>query len=168
MPPSGSKVGFVKITVGNKGPWDVQDADFGYCQDVSLAPFTLDNDLPGGCGIAQNGPACFATGLPSVQFSVGPLAANQTKSCVLRVTANAPLTTAIGFPLFLVGEPQSASGEYPSDPDSRDNMTSLILAPSIVSAAPLGNAVWMILPGLLALSGWMCAPRKFDMTSDTA
>ena len=165
LPLSGSQIGFVKITVGNKGPWDVQQADFGYCQDTALAPFTLNNDVPGGCGVAQSGPVCFATGSPSVQFGVGSLAANQMKSCVLRVTANAPLTAPVGFPLFLVGEPQSSSGEYPADPNPSNNMTELVIAPSIVNAVPLGNVAWMILSGLLALIGWISASRKFNGTT---
>jgi hypothetical protein len=159
-PLPGSLVGFVRITIGNKGPWDVQHADFGYCQDSVTAPFALDNDVADGCGAAQSGPVCFATGLPSVQFGVGPLAANQTTSCVLRVIANAPLTALIGFPAFLVDEPQSSSGEYPADPDPSDNVTALTVAPSEVSAVPLGYAAWAILSGLLALAGSISASRK--------
>jgi len=160
FPLSGNQIGFVKITVGNKGPWDVKHADFGYCQDSALAPFTLNSDVPGGCGAAQSGPACFATGAPSVQFGVGSLAAQQTKSCVLRVTANAPVTASIGFPLFLVGEAQSSSGEYPVDPNLGDNMTELVLAPSFASPVPIGDAAWVIPLGLLAISGLTSASRK--------
>jgi hypothetical protein len=159
FPSSGNRIGLVEVTVSNKGPWDIQHADFGYCQDTALAPFILDNGLPGGCGVAQSGPDCFGTGAGSVQFGIGPLAAGQSKSCMLRVTSNAPLTTPIGFPLFLVGEPQSASGEYPADPDPSDNMTTLAIAPSSTSAVPFGDANWIVLLGL-ALTGSMCASRR--------
>jgi len=155
FPRLGQQVGFTRITIRNRGPWDVQHADFGYCQDSVFAPFTLDNNLPNGCGAAYYGPACFATGLPSVQFGVGSLAAGQTKSCLLRVTANEPLTTTIGFPLGFVSEPVSLNYERPVDPYTYDNMTDLEIAPLAVVPVPAGSELWLILPVLLVLSGWL-------------
>ena len=39
FPRVGKAVGIVRIAIGNKGPWDVKNVNFGYCQDVVPAPF---------------------------------------------------------------------------------------------------------------------------------
>jgi hypothetical protein len=151
IPLPSERVGFVEVSVTNSGPLDVQHGDFGYCQDTASAPFVLDNEVPNGCGAAYFGPFCFSTGGPSVQFGVGALAAGQSKSCVLRVTANDPLNAPIAFPLFLVGDLQSPSGEYPTDPDPGNDMTELTLSSRAPEPVPLGNVNWILVAGLVSL-----------------
>lgn len=158
-PLPGQRAATVEIVVSNKGPWDVTHADFGYCQDVVVAPFELDNDVPGACEAAVNGPACFSTGLSSVQFGISSVAAGQTKSCNLRVTAIAPITAPIGFPLFLVGEPQSSTGEYPADTNMSDNVIDLVVAPEAIDTVPFSTIAWEALAIAMMLAGLVRASR---------
>jgi hypothetical protein len=102
FPHVGESVGYVRVEAHNAGPSDVGHVDFGYCQDLVIAPFALDNAVPDGCGEAEMGPGCFAVGPPSVQFGFDHLAAGETRSCVLRATALEPLTERIGMGTFLV------------------------------------------------------------------
>lgn len=152
IPLRGERVGVVEVSVTNHGPLSVQHGDFGYCQDTYNAPFVLDNEVPNGCGAAYFGPFCFSTGGPSVQFGVGALTPGQSKSCTLRVTANDPLTAPIGFPLFLVGDLQSSSGEYPADPDFGNDMAELVLSPRAPEPVPLGSVQWFLFSGLVFLA----------------
>ncbi|HXR62664.1 MAG TPA: hypothetical protein VN720_03845 [Rudaea sp.] len=151
FPAPGQRNGLIKISVSNRGPLDVLDADFGYCQDTAAAPFVVNTDLPGGCAVASSGLYCFDTGGPSVQFGVGSLAANQTKSCLLQITANAPLFEPVSFPVSFAGAWQSADGEYPIDPDDSDNFSSLVLAPRSALPVPVGTPLLYLLVCFLLL-----------------
>jgi hypothetical protein len=151
FPLPGQREGLIEISVSNRGPLDVLDADFGYCQDTFAAPFVLDAALPDGCGVAASGPYCFGTGGPSVEFGVGALAANQTRSCLLRATATAPLFEPVAFPIYISGDWQSADGEYPADPDDSNNFGSLVLAAHAARPIPVGGALPYLLSCLLLL-----------------
>lgn len=153
FPAIGGGEGIVEVTLTNHGPWDVLHADFGYCQDIRIAPFVLDNAIAGGCAGAASGMACFALGPPSVQFGVGTLTAHETKSCRLRVVAGAPLTAPIAFPVTIISESPSASGEYPTDPDDGNDRTDLVIAPR-TAAVPTGSAT-PLLPIVLVLATWI-------------
>jgi hypothetical protein len=152
IPQPDQRLGFIRVTISNRGPLDVQDADFGYCQDSAAAPFVLDGDVSGGCATATSGPICFGDGLPSVQFGVGALAANETKSCLLRVTANAPLVKPVSFPVYLLEDWQSRSGEFPADPDDSNDVSDLVLTAQVPVAVPAGSILRFLLPCLLLLA----------------
>lgn len=132
-PRVGESVGYVRVEVRNAGPSDVGHVDFGYCQDLMVAPFALDNALPDGCGEAEMGPSCFAVGPPSVQFGFDRLAAGETRSCVLRATALEPLSGRLAMGTSFVGS------EYAGDQDQvydfrRDNDDAVISIELIAGA----------------------------------
>ncbi len=43
LPAVGERIGFVRVAVHNTGPWYIDQVNFGYCQDLVVAPFELDN-----------------------------------------------------------------------------------------------------------------------------
>lgn len=137
FPLPGEREGIVRVSIRNSGPWNINKVNFGYCQDSGLAPFDLDNDLPGGCARADSGPVCAAVGAPSVQFGTAALASGETKSCLLRVTAHAPLTTPVRFGISIVDRFFPVDDQLLQDYDRSNNSAILELAPAI----PNGNAL---------------------------
>lgn len=160
FPDVGERTGYVRITAHNEGPWYVDDVTFGYCQDFVLAPFVLDNAIPGGCDDGGHGPACFETGAPSVEYSMHGFSSGETKSCVLRVTANDPLVGPVGFGISLVDRYHLEGDEILQDYDHRNDKTSLIMAPisgaQPVVAAPISRGAIAMLVALLL---WLGASR---------
>jgi hypothetical protein len=157
FPAVGERTGFVRITVHNDGPWYVDSVTFGYCQDFVLAPFALDNAINDGCDDGGHGPICWQTG-PSVEFSMSAFSPGETKSCVLRATADKPLVGPIEFPIGLVDYFHLEGDEILQDYDSSNDQTSLVIAPMGGAqpevAAPISrNAI----VALIALLSWLGA-----------
>jgi hypothetical protein len=129
LPALGERTGFVRIAVHNSGPWHIDQVNFGYCQDVIVAPFELDNALPDGCADAGFGPLCWAVGQPSVQFSVAGLSPGETKSCVLRATAREPLAEPIQFGISMVDDVYVEGDELLHDFDHSNDYATFEIAP---------------------------------------
>lgn len=166
FPAVGERTGVVRITVHNQGPWYLDSVTFGYCQDFVLAPFTLDNGLTDGCEESGHGPICWQTG-PSVEFSISAFSPGETKSCVLRATADKPLAGPIEFPIGLVDYFHLEGDEILQDYDHSDDETSLVIAPISGArpaiAAPISRNALVTLVALLSwlgASGARRAPRQ--------
>jgi hypothetical protein len=75
----GERISFVRVSVHNTGPWYIDQVNFGYCQDLVLAPFEPDNALPDGCADAGYSPrAGMLVSLPSSSASWGLRQARQS------------------------------------------------------------------------------------------
>jgi hypothetical protein len=157
FPAIGERTGFVRITVHNGGPWYVDSVAFGYCQDFVLAPFALDNAIAEGCDDGGHGPVCWQTG-PSVEFSMSAFAPDETKSCVLRASANQPLVQPVGFQIGLVDYLHLEGDEILQDYNHSNDETSLVIAPlgdaQQAVAAPIFRGAML---SLVALLSWLGA-----------
>lgn len=163
FPAIGERVGFVRVTVHNTGPWFVDEVNFGYCQTFGFAPFTLENSLPEGCAKASRGPWCFDVGGPSVEFGITQLSPDETKSCVLRVTANEPLVDPIRFGVSRVDDAYLQGDELLQDFDRSNDDATLQISPIGGAGAPvavtLSSAAFAILMGFLLTLGAVVAER---------
>jgi hypothetical protein len=163
FPAIGERVGFVRVEVHNTGPWFVDEVNFGYCQTFGFAPFTLENSLPDGCAEASRGPCCFAVGGPSVEFGITQLSPGESKSCVLRVTANNPLIEPIRFGVSRVDDAYLVRDEMLQDFDRGNDDAILEIAPIGGAGAPvavtLSSAAFAMLIGFLLTLGAVAAGR---------
>ena len=160
FPSVGASTGFMRVLVRNTSPWNVEDANFGYCQTFALAPFTLDNAVQGGCDDATWGPTCFATGAPSVQFEMKSLLPGETRSCVLRATASTPLVEPIRYGISLV-EMYLDGDEMLQDYDRRNDDATLEIAPiggaARAADVSLSSPALALLTVVLLALGVVCA-----------
>lgn len=173
FPNIGESTGLVRVTVHNFGPWYLDQVNFGYCQTFELAPFTLDNALPDACADANYGPTCWAVGAPSVQFGITALSPGETKSCVLRATANEPLVEPIRFGISLVNDSAYLEGdELLQDWDHHNDQATLEIAPISGAgrsvAVPLSSSVIATLIGIFLTFGAAAADRRVRNTRMTA
>lgn len=163
FPSIGERTGLVRVTVHNTGPWYVDQVDFGYCQDVALAPFTLDNALPDGCADALRGPYCWAVGGPSVQFGMTELSPGETKSCLLRATATEPLIELVRFGIAMVDDILLQGDEFLQDYDDDNDQDILEIAPIRGAeqsvAVPVSSWVTVMLIGIFLACGAPAAER---------
>jgi hypothetical protein len=163
FPTIGELTGFVRVTIHNTGPWQIDQVNFGYCQDLALAPFELDNALPDGCADAGYGPFCWAVGEPAVQFSIVGLAPGETKSCVLRATAHEPLIEPIRFGMSMVDDVYVEGDELVHDFDHGNDDATLEIAPAsseqVSFAVPVSSAAVAALIAILLTLGAAAAKR---------
>lgn len=165
FPNIGDRTGLVRVTVHNSGLWYLHEVSFGYCQTFGLAPFTLDNALPDGCADANYGPTCWAVGAPSVRFSITALSPGETKSCVLRATANEPLVEPIRFGISMVNDiPYLEGDEFLQDYDHHNDQATLEIAPisdaGRPAAVPLSSSVIATLIGIFLTFGAAAVGRR--------
>lgn len=163
FPLPGEDTGVVRITIHNAGPWNVENVNFGYCQDTAFAPFGLDNALPGGCLEASAGPTCFSTGGPSVAFGMTAPAPGEARSCLLRATAHEPLSEPIRFGIQIVEGHFHFDGESPSDIGHANNYATLEIATSAgvgtSVATPVSSTGTLALIALFLLLGVLAIGR---------
>jgi len=169
FPAVGEHTGFVRVAVHNTGPWYIDQVNFGYCQDLVVAPFELDNALPDGCAEAGFGPTCWDVGEPSIQFSVVGLSPGETKSCVLRATAHEPLTEPIRFGISLVEDVYVEGDDLLHDFDESNDRATLEIAP--ISGAqrpvsvPISPAAVAALIGIFLALGAAAATERVRRSS---
>ena len=157
------RTGLVRVTVHNSGLWYLHEVSFGYCQNFEPAPFTLDNALPDACADANYAPACWAVGPPSVQFSITELSPGETKSCVLRATADQPLIEPIRFGISMVNDLYVEGDEILQDFDHSNDHATLEIVPISGAgrpvAVPVSSSVVAMLIGIFLTFGSVAAER---------
>lgn len=157
FPARGESTGMVRVTVANRGPWELDRVDFGACQTFALAPFLLEGNFPGGCEDG-NGPTCLAVGPGAIAFGMHSLAPGETRSCLLRATSYEPLEQPLRFGMGLVTDWGLWSGdELIYDYDRDDNDFVIELAPHdpaavVPAAVPVASNVLLVLLGVLLVS----------------
>lgn len=126
LPRPGDSSGTVRVTVVNRGPSDVYGVDVGFCQDVIQLPFAVSGDIPGGCAAPQTGQYCFDYFGPD--FGLGPIPANQSQSCLLKLTAPQPITQPLYFPFAIEGIYADANGTWVANANPSGEIPALVLA----------------------------------------
>lgn len=157
LPRPGDVSGTVRVTVVNRGPADVYDVDFGFCQDVIQLPFAVSGDIPGGCSAGQGPQYCFDYSGP--HYGLGPIQANHSQSCLLELTAPQPITQPLLFPIAIEGIFANANGApvLNSNPNGGE-VLALILALGPPTDAVPGLSLLEI-PGLILLLGLLGIAR---------
>ena len=136
LPRPGDSSGTVRITIVNQGPADVFGVDVGFCQDNISLPFAVSGDIPGGCAPPQDGQICFDAAGP--EFGLGGIQANQTQSCLLRLTAPQPITQPLHFPIVVYGIYADANGTPVLNSNPSIDAADLLLALGSPTAPAFG------------------------------
>jgi len=152
----------VRLHASNRGAGDVAQFSVGACTDNAPPPFSINGNIPDGCGSSGYGPTCFDYGLG---FRIAALPAGQDMSCNIALTGTSAYVGPTQFAISMHGTlTDPVTGGSLIDTNFSNDTVSLVLAaasmvPAQIPSSTLSTQILTGL-GLFASALYMTRARR--------